>query len=119
MAFKLGSESREIRTPENTPIFKKKLRDGVNAEANNDGTIFIDSSIKKGTSAYKKAVNHEIEHINQMESGKAAYSDDSVTWKGQKYPRERGGIIYKGRWFAEGDENLPWEKEAIAAETKK
>ena len=119
MAFKLGSESRDIRTPENTPIFKKKLRDGVNAEANNDGTIFIDSSIKKGSSAYKKAVNHELKHLEQMDTGKAAYDDNSVTWKGKKYPRKDGGIIYKGRWFAEGDNDLPWEKEAIAAENKK
>ena len=37
MSFKLGSESRKIRNSSNTPIFRKKLEDGVVAEANMDG----------------------------------------------------------------------------------
>ena len=42
MSFKLGSESRKIRNSSNTPIFRKKLEDGVIAEANMDGSIFVD-----------------------------------------------------------------------------
>ena len=118
MGFKLGSESREIRTPKNTPIFKKKLRGGIQAEANNDGTIFIDSSIREGSTKYKKAVNHELEHMNQMESGEAAYSDNSVTWRGKKNKRENGKIFYNNKWYEEGDKNLPWERRAINAENK-
>ena len=37
MAFKLGRENRKYRTPENTPIFRKKLKEGVLGEANKDG----------------------------------------------------------------------------------
>ena len=38
-----------------------------------------------------------------MKRGDLAYDDNNVTWKGKKYPRVK---------FHDGDENLPWEKEA-------
>tara|TARA_R110002074_G_scaffold33992_2_gene94025 strand:- start:1064 stop:1429 length:366 start_codon:yes stop_codon:yes gene_type:complete len=117
MGFKLGSERREVRTAKNTPILKRKLGENINAEANMDGTIFIDSSIKKGTATYNKAVSHELKHMNQMESGKAKYDNYSVTWKGKKHKRQDGSIEYNGRWYPEGHKDLPWEKEAINAET--
>ena len=34
MAFKLGSEKRQVRNAKNTPIFRKKLEAGVLGEAN-------------------------------------------------------------------------------------
>ena len=49
MAYKQKGFTAFTRTERNTPILKKNLREGVNAEANNDGTIYIDKSIKKGT----------------------------------------------------------------------
>jgi hypothetical protein len=59
MAFKLGSDGRnKIRTPSNTtffknkgktPIFRKQLEGGTLAEANMDGSIYIDSSVKPGS----------------------------------------------------------------------
>ena len=49
MAFKLGNETREYKTPKNTPILRKKLDKGILAEANNDGTIFVDKSLKPGS----------------------------------------------------------------------
>ena len=107
-----------LRTEANTPILKRKLGKDINAEANNDGTIFIDSSIKKGTTKYKKAVNHELEHMNQMESGRANYSENSLTWEGKEYDRKDGMINYEGKWYQEGDHSLPWEKEAVQAENK-
>jgi hypothetical protein len=119
MAYKQkGWSPFTLKTEENTPILKKKLGKGIKAEANNDGTIFIDKSVKKGTSEYKKVVNHELEHMNQMESGRADYNDNSVTWEGKKYPRKDGHINYKGKWYIEGHKDLPWEAEAIKAETK-
>ena len=119
MGFRLGSERREVRTSKNTPIFKKKLGKDINAEANMDGTIFIDSSIKKGTKKYKEAVNHELKHLEQIDEGRAAYDDYSVTWEGDKFKRQDGMIEYMGRWYPEGHKDLPWEKEAINAENKK
>ena len=41
MAFKLGSEKRQIRNSSNTPIFRKKLGDGIMGEANSDGVYVI------------------------------------------------------------------------------
>jgi len=107
------------KTEENTKIIKKNLGPNINAEANNDGTIFIDKSIKEGTSVYKKAVNHELQHMNDMESGRAGYTDNAVKWEGKSYNRKDGMVQYKGKWYSEGDKNLPWEKVAINAETKK
>ena len=118
MAYKQKGFTAFTRTERNTPILKKNLREGVNAEANNDGTIYIDKSIKKGTKKYKRAVNHELEHMNQMESGRANYTDNSVTWEGTAYPRKTGKIQYKGKWYPEGHQDLPWEAEAIKAENK-
>jgi len=102
--FKLGNESRQMRTPENTPILKKGLRKGVLAEANNDGTIFVD----KNAPEHKKieAVAHEKVHMDQMERGDLEYDDQYVYWKGEKYPRSK---------MDEGAKNLPWEKEAWKA----
>ena len=36
MSFKLGKESRKIRTPKNTPLIRKNLDKGILGEANND-----------------------------------------------------------------------------------
>ena len=45
MGFKLGKESRQIRTSKSTPIFRKKLDKGIVAEANLDGSIFINKNV--------------------------------------------------------------------------
>ena len=45
MSFKLGRETRKYRSSENTPIFRKKLDKGIIGEANNDGSIFVDTSV--------------------------------------------------------------------------
>jgi len=106
------------RTEENTPIVKKNLGKNINAEAGNDGKIYIDNNIKKGTTAYKKAVKHELVHMNQMESGRADYDDNNVIWEGKKYPRKNGKVLFNGAWHEEGDHDLPWEAEAVKAENK-
>ena len=49
MSFKLGKEHRKFRTPKNTPIIRKNLDKGILGEANNDGSIFIDKSVKPGS----------------------------------------------------------------------
>ena len=116
MAFKLGKEKIQIRTSKTTPIFRKKLKKGVVAEANMDGSIYVDKSVPKDSAMYKKAIKHEQKHIDQIKSGKAAYDDNTVTWKNNVHIRKDGKIFYKNKWYEEGDKNLPWEKEAIKAE---
>ncbi len=116
MAFRLGSESREHKDSSNTPIYKKKLDPGVKAEANKDGSIFVDHSVDVSSKKGKQIIAHEMQHIKDMKSGKAAYGDDFVRWNKSTYPRRDGKIQYNGKWYNEGDPNLPWEKAAIKAE---
>jgi len=124
MAFKLGSEKRKINGPShitgNTPILRKSLEGGTLAEANNDGTISIDSNIPRDSKMFKRAIKHEMKHMEDMETGKADYGDDWVSWNGNIYfRREISGekVIDgpNGRW-PEGHPNHPWEAEAIQAE---
>tara|TARA_R110001583_G_scaffold2212_2_gene16265 strand:+ start:404 stop:787 length:384 start_codon:yes stop_codon:yes gene_type:complete len=124
MAFKLGKETRRIRSSNNTPIFRKKLDGGIIGEANMDGSIYISEDVEPGSDLEKRAIAHEGEHINQMEKGDAHYTDNHVYWKGQKFERRNGRIKYMGKWYREGtsykdDEifgGFPWENEAVKAE---
>lgn len=97
---KLDKVVTEESTPE-TPIFIKKLDEGVQAEANNDGSIYIDPDTPD--SEIKTAISHEKVHIDQMKRGDLNYDDENVYWKGKKYPRKN---------MKEGSKKLPWEKEA-------
>ena len=85
------------------PVIKKELDGGVVAEANNDGTIYLDKKIKKNSPKAKEAVAHEMVHMDQMARGDLNYDDNNVYWKGKKYPREI---------MNEGSKQLPWEAEA-------
>ena len=85
------------------PVIKKDLEDGVIAEANNDGTIYLDKKVKNNTPLAKEAVAHEMVHMDQMARGDLDYNDDKVFWKGKEYDRDD---------MNEGSKNLPWEKEA-------
>ena len=86
-----------------TPVIRKDLEGGVIAEANNDGSIYVDKSVKKGSPLEKEAIAHEKVHLNQMNRGDLNYDDNNVYWKGKAYPRSS---------MNEGAKNLPWEKEA-------
>lgn len=88
---------------EHTPIVKKDLEDGVLAEANKDGSIYVDRSVKLNSTRASKIIDHEKVHLDQMERGDLDYDDDYVYWKGKKYSRAD---------MKEGAKNLPWEKEA-------
>ena len=118
MAFKLGSEVRQYRTPKDTPIVRKKLDKGILGEANNDGTINVDSSVKPGSAKEKEVVNHEKVHMQDMESGKLAYGDHWIRYKGKTYPRKGGKIKYDGKWTTEGHSKFPWEAVANKSPNK-
>ena len=96
--------SRVNNSPmEGSPIIVKDLEDGIQAEANDDGTIFVDKSVDLNSSAAKNIVAHEEVHMDQMNRGDLSYTDDSVFWEGKEYPRDI---------MNEGSKHLPWEKEA-------
>ena len=96
-------------------VIRKKLEDGVLGEANNDGTIFVDPSIKKGSKKEAEVTAHEGKHMKDMESGKLGYGDNYIEWNGERYERKDGQINYKGNWLPEGDKSFPWEKVAYKA----
>ena len=93
-------------------VIRKDLDDGILGEANDDGTIYIDESVKPGSKKEKAVLKHEDVHMDDMASGDLAYTDTEVTWKGSKYDRKDGKVKYKGKWYDEGDHSLPWEKKA-------
>jgi hypothetical protein len=100
--FKLNNP---FSTLSNTPIHKKKLPTGINAEANSDGSINVDKSLKG--KELDLAIGHEMVHLDQMKNPikQLGYDDDYVFWKGKKYARDS---------MDEGSKDLPWEKEAWA-----
>jgi hypothetical protein len=117
MGFKLGSEKRQIRNSQTTPIFRKKMEEGVLGEANKDGSITINEKIKEGSKLEKEVIKHEQKHIDDMQNPKIAlnYTDKYVSYKGKKYPRKNGKIKYNGTWHEEGSKVFPWEKRAYNA----
>ena len=101
----------------NTPVFKKTLEGGILGEANNDGTIFIDKSLKGKKK--QEAVNHEKVHLDQMAQGRLQYDNNTVTWKkdtkspARVYKRINGQLIDEktGKGAEEGGD-FEWEREA-------
>ena len=122
MTFKLGSENRkntygsgknrfskDDASIPGTPILRKDLPKGIKGEANNDGSIFISNEIQPGSDEEKKVLMHEMRHIVDMKTGKLSYTDNSISYMGNTYPRANGKIYYEGRWEDEGTETFPWE----------
>ena len=119
MGFKLGKEKRTFGSSR-SPIMRGSLREGVDAEANNDGTIVIDNSIPVNSKKFIKTVRHEMQHQKDMETGRAQYGENWVGWEGNIYFRKEidGEAVIdgpNGRW-PEGHEAHPWDQVAIQAE---
>ena len=96
------------------------MDDGSLAQANMDGSIDVDPSVNLNSKFGKRLIKHEAKHVQDMQTGRAAYGDNWVMWEDNIYLRgEEDGIKYidgpNGRW-PEGDPHHPWEAEAIAAE---
>jgi len=98
------------------PILRKNLEKGISAEANLDGTIFIDKSVKKGSDKERSIIAHEEHHLKQFKAGELHYNDFTVVWQGETYKRKDGMIEYNGKFYPEGHSVFPWEQEAEAAE---
>ena len=123
MAFKLGSESRKFNGEPNknrfnkddasvpgTPILRKDLGKGISAEANIDGSIYISNKIEPGSAKERQILMHEMRHLVDMKIGKLAYTDDDITWMGEKYERKNGKINYNGKLVKEGSKEFPWDQ---------
>ena len=81
-----------------------------------DGSIYISDKIIPGSEEERQVVNHEMRHATDMRIGTLAYTDDSVTYNGEVYPRKtingKDMIIVDGVAKEVGSEDFPWEKEA-------
>ena len=132
MAFKLGSEKRDFKSPKNVKmhnstfnmnnikLIEEPLEENTVAEARNDGTICINSDRIHHPEDLKKTIKHEMKHMEDIACGKADYGDNWVMWEDKIYLRHEvdGQMVVdgpNGRW-PDGHNNHPWEQEAIAAE---
>ena len=118
MAFKLPNQenvnrsfsSKEEAAP-GVPIFRTPLAEGILAEANEDGSMFVSPEIAPGSFQERQVLMHEMVHMTDMKTGKLAYDDHTVYWNGEAYRRTPDGyIIYQGEKMSEGDKALPWEQ---------
>jgi hypothetical protein len=113
MAFSLKPHSEVFGIHEKTSqfgtpvILKDDLEEGVEAEANRDGTIFVNSKLSE--KKIEEAVEHEKVHLDQIASGRLQYSADSVTWKRDTKSPAR---VYSRATMNEGHPDFEWEDEA-------
>ena len=135
MGFKLGSErgnyatSGEIKTKmrfgknsggdgsvPGTPVIQMPLADGVLGEANMDGSIYMSDTLDPNSAQFRQTLNHEMRHATDMRIGKLAYTDDSITYNGEVFPREtkkgKDMILIDGEWKEAGHTGFPWEDDA-------
>jgi len=97
-------------------VERKNLADGILGEANMDGSIYVDKSVKPGSAQDKKIIAHEGVHAKEIASGKIEYGDDYVRDGNSTFHRKDGKIKYNGKWYEEGSNVFPWEKRAKKAE---
>tara|TARA_R110002012_G_scaffold34529_1_gene99633 strand:- start:637 stop:1071 length:435 start_codon:yes stop_codon:yes gene_type:complete len=111
-----GKQAGDIGSVPGTPVIRVPLAEGVLGEANMDGTIYVNNNIIPGSFEDRQVINHEMRHATDMKLGKLAYTDDSVTYNGEVYPRQtingKDMIIVDGVAKEAGSEGFPWEKEA-------
>ena len=132
MGFKLGSERRRVNMPNedrfgsNMPnkgkiIPKDDLEKGILAEANMDGSIFVDSKMNPNSEKFQRTLRHEQQHVEDMDAGRAKYGDEWVMWEDKIYMRKEidGEKVIDGPAgrLPEGHPDHPWEKSAAEAET--
>ena len=106
---KLFFNKEETSIP-GTPILRKNLKGSVLAEANDDGSIFVDHKLVPGSEKEKQVLMHEMVHLTDMKTGKLSYTDNSITWNGETYNRKNGKIYYNNDWVPEGSGEFPWEQ---------
>ena len=114
--LKFGGEQGGDASVPGTPVIRKPLAEGILGEANMDGSIYISDKIIPGSEEERQVINHEMRHSTDMKLGKLAYTDNSITYNGEVYPRKtingKDMIIVDGIAKEAGSEDFPWEKEA-------
>ena len=111
-----SKESGDIGSVPGTPVIRVPLEEGVMGEANMDGSIYISDTIRPGSHEDRQVINHEMRHATDIKIGKLAYTDNSVTYNGEKFPRMDingvDSILVDGEWKEAGHTGFPWEDDA-------
>ena len=118
--MRFGQQSGEEGSVPGTPVIRVPLEDGDNfeilGEANMDGSIYISDKLEPGSFEDRQTINHEMRHATDMRLGKLAYTDDSITYNGEEFPRMDidgvDSILVDGKWKEAGDTGFPWEDDA-------
>ena len=118
--MRFGKQSGGEGSVPGTPVIRVPLEDGdrfeILGEANMDGSIYISDKLEPGSLEDRQTINHEMRHATDMRLGKLAYTDDSITYNGEEFPRMDidgvDSILVDGKWKEAGDTGFPWENDA-------
>ena len=114
--MRFGKQAGDVGSVPGTPVIRVPLDEGIMGEANMDGSIYVNENIIPGSHEDKQVINHEMRHSTDMRIGKLAYTDDYISYNGEKFERRdingKDMIMVDGEWKEAGDTGFPWEKEA-------
>jgi len=118
--MRFGKQSGEEGSVPGTPVIRVPLESTdqfeILGEANMDGSIYISDKLEPGSFEDRQTINHEMRHATDMRLGKLAYTDDSITYNGENFPRMDidgvDSILVDGKWKEAGDTGFPWEDDA-------
>ena len=126
LAFKNSPLNEDGLSVPGNAIIRVPLADDIIAEANgpdhpeHPNSRYLNDRVDPESDLAKQALNHEMIHATAMKisKNKLAYTDDTVTYEGNIYPRKdidgKDMIqdIETGQWKEVGDHTWPWEKDA-------
>ena len=126
LSFKNSPYDKDGLSVPGNPVVRVPLPDGIIAEANGSdhpehpNSIYLNDKIDPNSDLAKQALNHEMIHATAMKisKNKLSYTDDTVTYEGNVYPRKdiegKDMIqdIETGQLKEVGDHTWPWEKDA-------
>ena len=118
--MRFGKQSGGEGSVPGTPVIRVPLEEGdqfnILGEANMDGSIYISDKLEPGSYEDRQTINHEMRHATDMKIGKLAYTDNSVIYNGEEFPRMDidgvDSILVDGEWKEAGDTGFPWENDA-------
>ena len=118
--MRFGKESGGEGSVPGTPVIRVPLEEGdrfdILGEANMDGSIYVSDKLEPGSYEDRQVINHEMRHATDMRLGKLTYTDNSITYNGEEFPRMDidgvDSILVDGEWKQAGDTGFPWENDA-------
>ena len=114
--MRFGKQAGGDASVPGTPVIRKNLGEGIMGEANMDGSIYVSDKLQPGGFEESQVINHEMRHATDMKIGKLAYTDNSVTYNGEEFPRMDidgvDSILVDGEWKEAGAHDFPWEEQA-------